>query len=149
MLATEETLRNTLSFGSNPTRGYARTLLIFSPPSSVPEGVEGPQPECAGMALYFNNYSTWRAAPGIYLEDLFIRPEYRKRGYGKMMLQELAKEVKKIGGTRLEWSVLRWNQPSIDFYESLGAKKQSEWWGMRVDFEALDKMAEGKSLLGK
>lgn len=80
------------------------------------------------------------------MEDLFIRPEYRGRGYGKKLLQELAREVKKIGGTRLEWSVLRWNQPSIDFYEGLGAKKQDEWWGMRVDFAALDKMAEGPAL---
>ena len=98
------------------------------------------------MALYFNNYSTWRAAPGIYLEDLFVRPEYRKRGYGKKLLQELAREVKKIGGTRLEWSVLRWNQPSIDIYEGLGARKMDEWWTMRVDYAALDKMAEGEGL---
>ena len=99
------------------------------------------------MALYFTNYSTWRAAPGIYLEDLFIRPRYRKRGYGKALLQELAREVKRIGGTRLEWSVLRWNQPSIEFYEGLGAKKMEEWWTMRVDYEGLDQMARGKSLL--
>lgn len=145
-LATEASLLKTLSFGTNPSKGYTRTLLLYAPPSSVPEGIPGPQPECAGMALYFTNYSTWRAAPGIYLEDLFVRPEYRKRGYGKKLLQELAREVKKIGGTRLEWSVLRWNQPSIEFYEGLGARKMEEWWTMRVDYTALEKMAEGGSL---
>ena len=93
------------------------------------------------MALYFTNYSTWRGAPGIYLEDLFIRPEYRGRGYGKRMLQELAKGTKKIGGQRLEWSVLKWNEPSIKFYKAIGARPMDEWMGMRVDGEALDKMA--------
>lgn len=93
------------------------------------------------MALYFTNYSTWRAAPGIYLEDLFIRPAYRKRGYGKRLLGELAREVVGIGGKRLEWSVLKWNEPSIKFYEGLGAKAMEEWVGMRVDGEGLERMS--------
>ncbi len=67
------------------------------------------------MALYFYNYSTWHAAPGIYVEDLFVQPECRGRGYGTRLLAELAREVHKIGGARLEWSVLRWNEPSIQF----------------------------------
>ena len=96
------------------------------------------------MALYFNNYSTWRAAPGIYLEDLFVRPEYRGRGYGKRLLQELAKETKRIGGKRFEWSVLKWNEPSIKFYKAIGAQQMDEWVTMRVDDEALDKMAESE-----
>jgi GNAT superfamily N-acetyltransferase len=152
--ATEETLLSTLSFPSNPSNGYAKTLLLF-PPSSVP--VRGkalplvPSDESdsqtgkpAGMALYFTNYSTWRAAPGVYLEDLFVRPEYRKRGYGKLLLQELAKETRRIGGRRLEWSVLKWNQPSIDFYLSkvVGATRMEEWVGMRVDGEALEELAK-------
>ena len=92
------------------------------------------------MALYFNNYSTWRAAPGVYLEDLFVRPEYRGRGYGRLLLQELARETKRVGGERLEWSVLKWNEPSIKFYEGIGAKKMDEWVTMRVDLEGLDRM---------
>lgn len=134
VLATEETLRATLSFPSKST-GYAKTLLIFPPASSTPS-------HCAGMALFFNNYSTWRAAPGVYLEDLFIRPEFRGRGYGKRLLGELALEVKKIGGKRLEWSVLKWNEPSIKFYHSIGAERMEEWVGMRVDTE------EGLSKIG-
>ncbi|KAI4115758.1 MAG: hypothetical protein LQ338_007813 [Usnochroma carphineum] len=132
--ATESSLLNTLSFPtSSPSRpGYARTLLIF-PPTPPTNNEKAEQPECAGLALYFHNYSTWRAAPGIYLEDLFIRPAYRGRGFGKRLLGELAREVKNIGGERLEWSVLRWNEPSLRFYEGVGARKLSGWVGMRVD----------------
>lgn len=93
------------------------------------------------MALYFTNYSTWRGAPGIYLEDLFVRPEYRGKGYGKRLLQEMARETKRIGGQRLDWSVLKWNEPSIKFYKAIGAQPMDEWMTMRVDDEALDKMA--------
>lgn len=69
----------------------------------------------AGIALYFHNYSTWRAAPGIWLEDLFVREKYRGRGYGTALITALAREVEKINGGRLEWSVLKWNIPSINF----------------------------------
>lgn len=93
------------------------------------------------MALYFTNYSTWRVAPGISLEDLFVRPEYRGKGYGTLLLRQLAKETKMIGGKRLEWSVLNWNEPSIRFYEGIGATMMSEWVSMRVDGEALQKIA--------
>ncbi|MCJ1300861.1 hypothetical protein MMC08_003660 [Hypocenomyce scalaris] len=131
VLATPSTLLSTLSFPSNPGKGYAKTLLVIDPDG-----------HCAGMALYFNNYSTWRASPGIYLEDLFIRPDYRKRGYGKMLLGELARETLVIGGKRLEWSVLKWNQPSLEFYESLGAVRMEEWVGMRVERDGLEKLSE-------
>ncbi|MCJ1451079.1 hypothetical protein MMC28_001413 [Mycoblastus sanguinarius] len=141
VVATVPSLLSTLSFPSNP-RGFAKTILIFSPPTSVPKSISSamPDPQCAGMALYFNNYSTWRAAPGVYLEDLFVRPEYRGRGYGRLLLQELARETKRVGGERLEWSVLKWNEPSIKFYEGIGAKKMDEWVTMRVDLEGLDRM---------
>jgi GNAT superfamily N-acetyltransferase len=135
VLATESSLLSSLSFPSNPTSGYAKTLLISPPdePASI-----------AGFALYFNNYSTWRAAPGIYLEDLFVRPQYRGRRFGKKLIEALAEETVRIGGKRLEWSVLKWNEPSIRFYEGIGAKAMEEWVGMRVDGEALERLA-GKS----
>ncbi|KAL8640435.1 MAG: hypothetical protein Q9228_002647 [Teloschistes exilis] len=123
VLATEESLLKTLSFAGSSSTGYARTLLVFPPNSE----------ECAGLALFFHNYSTWRAAPGIYLEDLFVRPAYRGRGYGKRLLGELARETKRVGGGRLEWSVLKWNEPSLKFYEGLGAQRMDEWVGMRID----------------
>ncbi|KAI4167359.1 MAG: hypothetical protein LQ343_007284 [Gyalolechia ehrenbergii] len=125
---TSASLLRTLSFPSSASPGYARTLLIFPPASS-----SEPSPTCAGLALYFHNYSTWRAAPGIYLEDLFVRPQFRGRGYGKRLLGELALETKRVGGERLEWSVLRWNEPSLRFYEGVGARRMEGWVGMRVD----------------
>ena len=136
VLATEEKLLNTLSFPANPSKGFAKTLLIFPSTSSTS------QDRCAGMALYFHNYSTWKAAPGIYLEDLFVRPEFRGRGYGKALLQRLAQETLSAGGKRLDWSVLKWNKPSIEFYESsaIGAKRMEEWVGCRVEGDALRKL---------
>ncbi|KAF6817033.1 acetyltransferase [Colletotrichum plurivorum] len=146
VLATEETLGATIAFApsdtsddftsgkpqtepTSPSRP-ARCLLLFN---EAGEGV--------GMSLYFYNYSTWRARPGIYLEDLYVRPTERKKGYGKRLLVELAREVVAMGGGRLEWSVLKWNEPSIRFYESIGAKPMNEWVGMRVDGDALPKLA--------
>lgn len=93
------------------------------------------------MALYFYNYSTWRSKPGIYLEDLFVQPSQRGRGYGKRLLTELAKEVVAMNGGRLEWSVLKWNEPSIKFYESIGAQGMNEWMTMRVTGDGLTKLA--------
>ena len=85
------------------------------------------QGEPVGFALYFNNFSTFKGKPGIYLEDLFVKPEHRGKGYGKALLQYLAKEAVANGYARFEWSVLDWNQPSIDFYESMGAVLMNEW----------------------
>ena len=145
--ATEESLRRTLTFGhstghTNP--GFARTLIIRLPAKPAETAYPTDEPEAiAGMALYFNNYSTWRSKPGIYLEDLYIRPAYRKRGYGKMLLQELAREVLRIDGGRLEWSCLKWNEPSLDFYRKIGAEEMQGWVGLRLEGENLQKVALG------
>ncbi|CBX99062.1 similar to GCN5-related N-acetyltransferase [Plenodomus lingam JN3] len=135
--ATEDLLLETLSHvdPSDPTkfsRGYAKTLLLTDPDGTI-----------AGMALYFYNFSTWTGVPGIYLEDLFVKEAYRKKGYGKALLQALAREVLKVGGKRLEWSCLDWNEPSLQFYQSeiIGAKKKTAWIGLRVEGEALGKLA--------
>lgn len=96
----------------------------------------------AGFALYFNNFSTFLGKPGIYLEDLFIEPEYRHRGYGKAMLKKLAKIAVDSGFGRIEWWCLDWNKPSIDFYLSLGAEKMSDWTTYRLSGDALKKMSE-------
>lgn len=100
------------------------------------------QGEPVGFALYFNNFSTFKGKPGIYLEDLFVKPEHRGKGYGKALLKYLAKEAVDNGYARFEWSVLDWNQPSIDFYESMGAKLMHEWKICRVDGEALQVLAK-------
>jgi GNAT superfamily N-acetyltransferase len=95
----------------------------------------------AGYALFFHNYSTWQGRPALYLEDLFVRPAFRGRGIGKALLVHLAKIAVKENCGRFQWSVLDWNQPSIDFYEALGARKKSEWVIMQVDGEALERLA--------
>lgn len=127
VVATEDSVRNTL-FG-HPR--FAEVLIAEW---------EG---EPVGFALFFHNYSTFLAQPGIYLEDLFVKPEARGRGFGKALLARLASIAKSRNCGRLEWAVLNWNQPSIDFYESLGAKALDEWKVYRLTGEALDKLATG------
>jgi GNAT superfamily N-acetyltransferase len=95
----------------------------------------------AGFALYFYNYSTFKGRCGIYLEDVFVWPELRKLGIGKALVVELARIAVANDCGRYEWQVLDWNQPAIDFYESLGARKMSTWLPMRIEGEALQKLA--------
>jgi len=111
-------------------------LLAFAGPAdSVTRG------EGIGLAVYFFNYSTWTGKPGLYLEDLFVKPEYRKMGIGKAFFGRLGKIAQEKNCARLDWSVLRWNQPSIDFYEKgLGAMQMSEWVGMRLEEEGIDNL---------
>jgi GNAT superfamily N-acetyltransferase len=95
----------------------------------------------AGFALYFYNWSTWLGRPGLYLEDLFVRPTFRGRGIGKALLLHLAQVAAREGCGRFQWQVLDWNTPSIEFYESLGAKRMGEWLTMRVEGDAIARMA--------
>lgn len=95
----------------------------------------------AGFALYFFNYSTWRGRPGIHLEDLFVRPEFRGRGVGKALLAAVARVAVERRCGRLQWDVLEWNQPAIDFYQSIGARFMSEWRIMRMTDDALAALA--------
>ncbi|MBZ5564140.1 MAG: GNAT family N-acetyltransferase [Acidobacteriia bacterium] len=95
----------------------------------------------AGFALYFFNYSTFRGRPGLYLEDIFVRPAYRGKGIGKALLLHLARIAVAEGCGRFEWQVLDWNTAAINFYESLGAQVMKEWLTMRVTGEALAKLA--------
>ena len=94
-----------------------------------------------GFALYFHNFSTFVGKPGIYLEDLFVEPEMRGKGYGKALLVELAKIAKERNCGRLEWAVLDWNTPSIEFYKSLGAKPMDEWTVFRLDKSGIENLA--------
>ena len=97
----------------------------------------------AGFALYFFNFSTWQGKPGLYLEDLFVRPSFRGFGIGKALLKHLARIAVDRGCTRYVWQVLDWNEPSIKFYEAMGARQMKNWITCRVDGEALARMAEG------
>jgi GNAT superfamily N-acetyltransferase len=124
-VATEESLHQTL-FGPHP---FAEVIIA---------DFDG---EPAGFALFFHNYSTFRARPGIYLEDLYVLPALRGKGIGKALLKGLARIAVERGCARLEWSVLDWNTPSIEFYKSLGAEPQDEWTIFRVTDEALARLA--------
>jgi GNAT superfamily N-acetyltransferase len=86
-----------------------------------------------GFAVYYYTYSTWQAKPGIFLEDLYVQEHERHKGYGTMLLTEVASRVAAINGGRLEWDVLKWNEPSINFYKSLGAQQLDEWNKMRLE----------------
>lgn len=102
-------------------------------------------PQVVGTAIWFRNFSTWDGVHGIYLEDLYVTPAHRGRGYGKALLATLAAECVERGYTRLAWSVLNWNTPSIEFYESLGAVAQDEWTGYRLSGNALAALADQSS----
>lgn len=97
-----------------------------------------------GFAVYFFNYSTWLGRRGLYLEDLYISPAYRRAGAGRALLQHLAGLACSLGCGRMEWSVLDWNTPAIRFYESIGAEPLSEWVGYRLSDEALQQLAAGE-----
>jgi GNAT superfamily N-acetyltransferase len=125
--ATAESLRATLFPPSGP--GAAECLLAFV----------GPLP--AGFALYFSTYSTFLAKRGLYLEDLFVRPEFRGQGIGRALLLQLARLANERGCGRMEWSVLDWNEPAIRFYEGLGARRMQEWTTCRLTGEALAQYA--------
>ena len=97
--------------------------------------------QVAGFAFYFFAYSTWRAQPTLYLEDLFVRPAYRRRGLGVALMRRLADEAVKTGCGRFQWQVLDWNEPAVRFYESLGAQILREWWTVRIEGDAIARFA--------
>ncbi|MFD4713234.1 GNAT family N-acetyltransferase [Streptomyces sp. NPDC058430] len=124
--ATEEQLREAL-FGERPA-------------VSAHIAEDDTTGEPVGFCLWFLNFSTWRGVHGIYLEDLYVRPEARGGGHGKALLTELARICVERGYERLEWSVLDWNEPSINFYKALGAAPQDEWTVYRLTDEALARL---------
>lgn len=97
--------------------------------------------EPAGFALFFFNYSTWKGRPGVYLEDLFVEPHLRGKGIGKALLRQVAAFALECGCQRLQWEVLDWNTPAIDFYRAMGAEFLDEWRNVRVSGEALARLA--------
>jgi GNAT superfamily N-acetyltransferase len=115
---------------------------LFGPEPKVFADIAEWQGEPAGFALWHYNYSTFRGRHGIYLEDLYVEPAFRGRGIGKALLVHLARRCVAEGLPRLQWSVLHWNTPSIEFYKSQGAVELSDWRGYRVSEDALRRLAE-------
>jgi GNAT superfamily N-acetyltransferase len=126
VVATEQGLIEVL-FGKEPA---AEVLLAFENERAV------------GFALFFHNFSTWLGRPGLYLEDLFVRPDDRGKGYGRGLLIHLAKIARDRGCGRMEWAVLDWNEPAINFYRKLGAKPMHEWTVFRLTPDDIAKLAD-------
>jgi GNAT superfamily N-acetyltransferase len=126
VLATEQTIKDS----------------IFSSNSHVHALICEQNGEALGMAIYFYNYSTWLAKSGLYLEDLYVSPEYRGKGAGTLLLKRMAKIALENNCGRFEWSCLDWNKPSRDFYQSIGAQSQDEWVGYRMSGQTLIDFAE-------
>ncbi|MEU2253245.1 GNAT family N-acetyltransferase [Nocardia xishanensis] len=114
---------------------------LFGPAPALFAHVAEDETGIVGCAIWFLNFSTWDGVHGIYLEDLYVKPETRGKGYGKALIAALAKEAVDKGYSRVSWSVLTWNTPSIDFYRSLGAEEQDEWVGYRLSGSELVKLA--------
>src|SRR6266849_8302994 len=127
--ATEDGLSKVL-FGEKPA---AEVLLAFENETAV------------GFAVFFHNFSTWLGRPGLYLEDLFVRPEARGKGYGRALLVHLAKIAAERGCGRMEWAVLDWNEPAIQFYRTLGAAPNAEWTIFRLTRDKIEKLANSDS----
>ena len=125
VIATEESLRETL----------------FAPQPAAEVAIGYCKEEPVGFVLFFHNYSTFLGRPGIYIEDLFVDEVYRKRGFGRALLLHVARLAKGRGCGRIEWSVLDWNEPAINFYKSLGAVPMSEWTVFRSRGESLERLA--------
>jgi GNAT superfamily N-acetyltransferase len=126
--ATEEGLTEVL-FGEKPA---SEVLLAFEGERAV------------GFAVFFHNFSTWLGRPGLYLEDLFVRPEDRGKGYGRALLVHLAKIARDRRCGRMEWAVLDWNEPAIEFYRELGAKPMNEWTVFRLTRDEISKLADSR-----
>ena len=126
VVATEEGLLEVF-FGKKPS---AEVRLAFEGETAV------------GFAVFFHNFSTWLGRPGLYLEDLFVKPEHRGKGHGKALLIDLAKIARKRGCGRMEWAVLDWNEPAIQFYRKLGAKPMHEWTVFRLTPEEIGCLAD-------
>jgi GNAT superfamily N-acetyltransferase len=126
--ATEDGLSKVL-FGEKPA---AEVLLAFENETAV------------GFAVFFHNFSTWLGRPGLYLEDLFVRPEDRGKGYGRALLIHLAKIARDRGCGRMEWAVLDWNEPAIQFYRKLGAKRMDDWTVFRLTRDGIAKLADAE-----
>ena len=128
VVATEEGLAEVL-FNNKPA---AEVLLAFENDRAV------------GFALFFHNFSTWLGRPGLYLEDLFVRPEDRGKGYGRALLVRLAKIARDRGCGRMEWAVLDWNEPAIKFYQALGAQPMHEWTVFRLTRDEIARLANSE-----
>lgn len=114
---------------TDPPHRFAWPLLIVEPDGTI-----------AGLAIYFYNYSAWRAAPGVCLEDLFVLPEYRRKGYGKLLIEAMAREAARVGCVKMEWVCLTDNERALQFYQKIGARVMGDWVVLRVDKNGIESL---------
>src|SRR5256886_17614898 len=139
-------IRDLATYGRAPhevtatEKQLADVLVGKRPAAEVLLAFEGKSP--VGFAVYFYNFSTWLGRAGLYLEDLFVKPEKRGKGYGRALLVELAKIARDRGCGRMEWAVLNWNEPAIKFYRALGAKPMDEWTVFRLTRDEIASLAD-------
>lgn len=145
--ATEAALIRTLHLTETPsdartgaaidaTHRFAWPLLIIAPDGAI-----------AGLAIYFYNYSTWRAAPGVCLEELFVLPEYRSKGYAKLLIEAMAREAARMGCVKMEWVCLKDNERALRFYQKIGARVMGDWVVLRVDKNGIESLKGGDEAL--
>ncbi|KAF4465137.1 n-acetyltransferase ats1 [Fusarium albosuccineum] len=139
--ATEDRLSKTLHFGLpsadnlvSPTR-FAWALLIHAPDGKA-----------AGILIYLYNYSTWTAAPGVCLEELYVVPEYRRHGYARMLVEAMASAARAAGCVKMDWVCLQDNERALGFYRKLGAKSMEDWVVLKVDRDGIERLANGKEI---
>jgi GNAT superfamily N-acetyltransferase len=121
-------------------KGLVEVLFGEKPAAEVRLAFEGDT--AVGFAVFFHNFSTWLGRPGLYLEDLFVKPEHRGKGYGRALLVDLATIARERGCGRMEWAVLDWNDPAIQFYRKLGAQPMDEWTVFRLSRDGIGTLAE-------
>lgn len=145
-VATEELVRTHLFGDSLSGHAHLNGAVRRGPVAECLIGeIDG---EAHGFAVFFHNFSTWLGRPGLYLEDLFVRPATRGAGLGKALLVELARIARERGCGRMEWAVLDWNTPAIEFYRALGARAMDEWTTYRVEGGAIDALARSGEAKG-
>ncbi|MBV9919137.1 MAG: GNAT family N-acetyltransferase [Solirubrobacterales bacterium] len=133
---TEELLFEAL-FGAHPVAESVVADMTEEHASPEP----APSFEPVGFALFFTTFSTWLCRPGIYLEDLYVRPAHRRSGIGRLLLTHVARVAVERGCGRLDWSALSWNTPALEFYRALGAERMDDWSGLRLEGESLERVA--------
>ncbi|KAK5637705.1 hypothetical protein RRF57_013420 [Xylaria bambusicola] len=140
--ATEAALIKTLHFNRAPSDPIAGSDVEQSPQFAWALLIVAPNREIAGLAIYFYNYSTWRAAPGVCLEELYVVPQYRSKGYAQLLIKAMAREAAKMGCVKMEWVCLKDNERALRFYQKIGARVMGDWVVLRVDKSGIEDLQE-------
>ncbi|KAI0521003.1 N-acetyltransferase ats1 [Xylaria bambusicola] len=140
--ATEAALVKALHLNRAPSDARAGSDIDHHPQFAWALLIVAPNGEIAGLAIYFYNYSTWRAAPGVCLEELYVEPQYRSKGYAQLLIKVMAREAAKMGCVKMEWVCLKSNERALRFYQKIGARVMGDWVVLRVDESGIQDLQE-------